>query len=121
MKRLIVWGMMVLLMPMLAWAFNPCDPVPGPCAGCQCVVDGWGIQITVHPDSFKHFEFYRKMCGSNDWLEIYSGPLNTICDCSYVPQGKYIYKVLRCWDVESPADSCESGWWTGMGQLTSCP
>lgn len=121
MKRLVVWSVMLVTVPIMAWAFNPCDPVAGPCAGCQCVLDYWGIQVTVHADSFKRFEVYRQLCGSGDWSLVYDGPLNAICDCTYVPTGKYRYKVLRYWGGDSLADSCTSAWWTGTGQLTTCP
>lgn len=104
----------------------PCDPVPGQCTTVECSPPGWEIQVTVHHGDFECFKFFRQLCGESEWTLVYEGPSNSICDCGYNPSYKYRYRVERFWDLNSGTcadlcDSCTSLWWTGNGQITSCP
>ncbi len=116
----------LLLVPHASHAqMDPCDPVPGQCT-TRCAPQGWGIQVAVHHKSFECFQFFRQRCDESGWTLVYAGPDSSICDCTYNPSYKYRYHVNGFSDLNygtcaSLSDSCTSLWWTGAGEITSCP
>ena len=123
MRWKIAWFLLlaVIILPNTASAqTDPCDPTFSTCL-TRCPISGWGIQITVHADSFECFRFYRKYCGESQWTLVYEGPDNSIGDCGYNPNGHQKYLVERYWSDQSGScvdlyDSCESMW-----QPSTCP
>jgi hypothetical protein len=105
---------------------DPCDPVPAcPCTQA-CQIEGWGIQLTVHPAEFECFKFCRRLCGQGGWVSVYEGPSNSICDCGYNPSNIYLYKAERYWNYSSGGcdslyGSCETMLWiTGDCEWVQC-